>query len=157
MKAALGANGQLQRQRCQAKFAFELLNHVRRVSAAAIHLVDERQPGHSIALHLAVDGDRLRLDAGHGAQDQHRTVQNPQRALDFDREVDVSGRIDNVDLLSRPLNRGGRRGDGDASLALELHVVHHGAFALNFLDDVGAPRVIQDAFGQGGFARIDMG
>src|SRR4030067_570401 len=43
------------------------------------------------AAHVAIDGERLALHAGHRAQDQDGTVQHPQGTLDLDGEVDVSG------------------------------------------------------------------
>ena len=60
------------------------------VGAGAVHLVDERQPRHVIALHLAIDGQRLRLHAADAAQHQDRAVEHAQAALDLDGEVDVA-------------------------------------------------------------------
>ena len=36
----------------------------------------------------------------HGAEHQHRAVEHAERPLDFDREVDVARRVDDVDLVS---------------------------------------------------------
>ena len=55
-----------------------------------------------------------------------------------------------------PVDGGRGRRDRDAALALEVHVVHHGALTLDFLDGVGAARVIQDPLRQRGLARIDV-
>ena len=82
--------GNLERDGRQAELALELLDHVGRVGAGAVHLVDEREPGDGVPLHLAVDGDRLRLDAGHGAEDQHGAVEDAERPLDLDGEIDVA-------------------------------------------------------------------
>ena len=38
-----------------------------------------------------------------------RAVEHTQRALDFDREVDVAGRIDDVDVMIVPLQWSQRR------------------------------------------------
>ena len=46
--------------------------------------------GTRVPLHLAVDGDRLRLHAGHRAEDQHGAVEDAERPLDLDGEVDVA-------------------------------------------------------------------
>ena len=147
----------LERDGRQAQLALELLDHVGRVGPGAVHLVDEGDPGHRVPLHLAVDGDRLRLHAGHGAEDQHGAVEHAQRPLDLDREVHVARGVDDVDLVVVPLDGGGRRGDRDPPLALQLHVVHHRALTLDLLDHVGAAGVIQDPLGQRGLARVDVG
>ena len=153
----LGADRDLERDGRQAELALELRDHVGRVGAGAVHLVDERQPGDAIPLHLAVDGDRLRLHARHGAEDQHGAVEDAERPLDLDGEVDVARGVDDVDLLVVPLD--GRRGrrDRDAALLLQLHVVHLRAFAPDLLDRVALARVEQDALGQRGLARVDVG
>jgi hypothetical protein len=84
------------------------------VGAGAVHLVDEREAGDVVALHLTVDRDRLRLDAADGTEHQDRAVEDAERALHFDGEVDVAGGVDQVDELVLPLQAGGGRLDRDA-------------------------------------------
>ncbi len=60
----------------QPSFSRNCCDDLVRIGAGAVHLVDERQPRHVVALHLAVDGQRLRLHAAHGAEHQDR----PRRA-----------------------------------------------------------------------------
>ena len=67
------------------------------------------------------------------------------------------GRVDDVDLLVAPLDRGRGRGDRDPPLLLQLHVVHHRAFALDLLDHVDPAGVVQDPLGERGLARVDVG
>jgi hypothetical protein len=78
----------------------------------------------------------LRLHAGDAAQHHDGAVEHAQRPLDLDREVDVAGGVDDVDVvrLDADLGRAARPGavgrgrlDGDAALALQLHRVHLGA------------------------------
>ena len=149
--------GNCKRDRRQAQLALELLDHVGRVGPGAVHLVDERDSRNRVPLHLAVDGDRLRLHAGHGAEHQHGAVEHPERPLHLDGEINVPGRVDDVDLRVVPVDRRRGRGDRDPSLLLQLHVVHHGTLTLDFLDHVGAARVIQDPLGERGLARVDVG
>ena len=62
-------------------------------------------------------------------------------------------------LLLAPLAVRGGRLDRDALLALEIHRVHLGAdavLAADLVDRVDAARVIEDALGQRGLARVDM-
>ena len=156
LKARFGADGKLKRNGRQPQLGFELLDHVGGVGPGSVHLVDERDARDRITLHLAIDGDRLRLHAGHGAEHEHRAIQNAERPLHLDREINVPRRVDDVDLVVVPVDGGRGRGDRDAALALQVHVVHHGTLTLDFLDGMGAARVIQDPLGQRGLARIDV-
>src|SRR5208337_4244808 len=157
LEVRLGPDRQLERYRRQVELGLELLDHVGRIGAGAIHLVDEGDSWDGIPLHLAIDGDRLRLDASHGAEDQHSSVEHAERPLDLDGEVDVARSVDDVDRLVVPVDSGRSRGDRDPSLLLQLHVVHHGPFTLDLLDHVGTARVIEHALRQCGLARVDVG
>ena len=112
-----------------------------------------------IAAHLPVDGERLGLDPAHGAEHQDRPVQDAEAALDLDGEIDVAGRIDEVDAGVVPVDRGGGAGDGDAAFLFQFHVVHGGAaaVAVDLLHAMDSPGVIQDPLAQGGLARVDVG
>jgi hypothetical protein len=98
----------------------------------------------------------LRLHAGDGAQHQHRPVENPERSLHFNREIDVAGSVDDVDLAVVPMNGGRGRRDRDPALALEIHMVHDRALTLDFLDGMGAAGIKQHPLGERGLARIDV-
>jgi hypothetical protein len=54
----------------------QLLGDAHRVGARTVALVDERDARHAVAPHLAVDGDRLALHAGHRAQDEDGAVEH---------------------------------------------------------------------------------
>src|SRR4029077_18544032 len=93
----------------------------------------------------------------HGVEYRHRTVQHTQAALHFSGEVDVSGRIDDIDVAVPPLTSRRGRGDGDAPLLLLLHPVHHRGAFMDFANLVGAAGVIEDALGRGGLTGINVG
>ena len=61
--------------------------------------------------------------------------------------------------LARPLpfQRGRGRGDGDAALAFLRHPVHLRFTIVNLADLVDAAGVIQEALGDRGLARVDVG
>jgi len=99
---------------------------------------------------------------------EDRAVEDAQRALHFDGEVDVTGRVDDVYvdrlvlvLLLRPFPHAVGRGglDRDALLALEIHRVHLGAdavLAAHLVDFVNSTRVEEDALGERRLARVDV-
>ena len=72
------------------------------VGAGAVHLVDEAHARHPIAIGLAPNGLGLRLNTGNAVENGNRAVEHAQRALDLDGEVDVAGRIDDVDPVIAP-------------------------------------------------------
>ena len=79
------------------------------VGADAVHLVDEADAGDVVLVGLAPDGLGLGLDAGDGVEHGDGAVEDAQRALDLDGEVDVAGRVDDVDPVVVPVCRWWRR------------------------------------------------
>jgi hypothetical protein len=82
-------------------------------------------------------GFGLRLDALIAVEHAYRAVEHAQRPLDFDREIDVTGGVDDVETLVQPERgrRGGR--DRNSALLLLLHPVHRRGAVVDFADLVG--------------------
>ena len=104
-------------------------------------------------------GDRLRLDPLRGVDDQQRPLAGGQRARDLVGEVDVPGRVDQVQLVGLAVARGEEhahrlRLDRDAALALEVHRVEQLRAHLARGDRV---RQLEDAVGQRRLAVVDVG
>ncbi len=127
LKLVLAADGKLHQHGIAIELAAKLLDDLFGVAAGAVHLVDEGNTRHAVAAHLAVDRERLSLHAANGAEHEDRPVKHAEAALDFDSEIDVAGRIDEIDVEAIPLHGGSSTGDGDSALALQLHVVHRRA------------------------------
>jgi hypothetical protein len=123
----------------------------------AVHLVDEADPRDVVLVGLAPHRLGLGLDTADGVEDGDRAVEHTQRPLDLDREVDVAGRVDDVDPVVLPATRRRRGRDGDAALLLVHHPVHDGRALVDLTDLVGATGVVQDPLGRGGLARVDVG
>ncbi len=158
-EVGFAADGQLHEHGVAAELVVQLPDDLVRVGACAIHLVDEGQPRDMVALHLAVNGQRLRLNSANGAEDEDRPVQYTQAALDLDGEIDVAGRVDHVDRGAVPLHRRRGAGDGDATFPLEVHVVERCAFAalaVDFLHAVDSARIEQNTLAQGRLTRVDV-
>ena len=126
------------------------------VGADPVHLVDVGDPRHVVLVGLAPDRLGLRLDAGDRVEQRDRAVEHAQRALDLDGEVDVPGRVDDVDPVPFPLGGGGSGGDRDAALLLLLHPVHHGSALVDLADLVGAAGVVEDALGRRRLTGVDV-
>ncbi len=98
----------------------------------------KRDARHAELVGLAPHGLGLGLDAGHAVEHDDGAVEDAQRALDFDGEVDVAGGVDEVDVEAAPGDGGGGGGDGDAALALLGHPVHLGFAVVDFAELVDA-------------------
>ena len=134
----------------------DFFEHAVEVGAGAVHLVDEGDLGDFVLLGLVPDFLRLRLHAAHRAEERDGAVQDAQAALDLDREVDVSGGVDEGDVVAFPLEGRGGGLDGDAALALLYHEVHGGLAVVDLAELVGLAGVEEDALGHGGLAGIDV-
>ena len=127
-----------------------------KIRAHAVHLVDEADARNVILVGLAPHGFGLRLDTGNGVEHGNRAVEHAHGTLDFDGEVHVARRVDDVDAVVFPVagRRGGR--DRDAALLLLLHEIHGGGAVMHFADLMALARVIENALGRRRLAGIDM-
>mgnify|MGYP005639562169 CR=1 FL=1 len=85
-------------------------------------------------------------------------VEDFQRAVDLDGEIDVAGCIDDVNVRVVPRGVGCRGGDCDTPLLLQFHVIHGrtGATTLDLFNFVNAAGVEEDSLAQGCLARVDV-
>ena len=100
------------------------------VGAREIDLVDDGNDFEAVGDGEIGVGEGLGLDALRGVDDQQRAFARGQRARDLVGEVDVAGRVDEVELVGFAVLRlvhhaDGVGLDGDAALALEVHRVEH--------------------------------
>ena len=168
LEIVLLADRQLNADRVLAETMLNLVDRHEEVRAHDIHLVDECDTRNAVGIRLSPDVLRLGLNTALCVEDTDSAVQDAERSLNLDCEIDVSGRIDDVDavflrtrldlisLLQGPMaGRRGRR-DRDAALSLLLHVVHRGGTFVGLTDLVVDACVVEDALGQCRFSGIDM-
>ena len=103
-------------------------------------------------------GERLRLDALRRVHDEHGSLARREAARDLVVEVDVAGRVDQVEhivlaVLGMVDERHGVRLDGDAALALELHVVEQ---LILHVAERHRLRLLQNAVRQRALAVVNM-
>ena len=92
---------------------------------SACHLVDDGCDGQVLLEGEEKVGHSLCLDALRGVDEEKSPLARGDRAADLIAEVDVPGRVDQIELVIAPVEARGRRLDRDAALALLLQVVHH--------------------------------
>lgn len=156
-----GADGELHDDRGRAEAVDDHLDATEEVGTGAVELVDEADTRHAVAVRLTPDGLGLRLDAGHTVEHGDGAVEDAERTLHLDGEVDVTRGVDDVDgvvnIVERPVTgrRGGR--DRDAALLLLLHPVHRGSAVVDFTDLVAHTGVEEDPLSGGRLPRVDVG
>ncbi len=138
----------------------DLLGHPLGLRAGQVDLVqarDQLEPGLDSQVRV---GDRLRLDPLRGVHDQQRALARGQAAGHLVGEVDVTGRVDQVQLIRLPVVRGlvehshRLRLDRDPALALEVHRVEQLRAHRPRIDRV---RELEDPVGQRRLAMVDVG
>src|SRR4029079_10149918 len=99
------------------------------------------------------------VDALAGIDHQERAFAGGERAVDLVGEIDVAGRVDQVEdvvlAVARPIVEPDRlRLDGDAALALDIHRIEH---LLDHLALLQAAGELDQPVGQRGLAMVDIG
>ena len=134
----------------------DLIDDAIKVRAHDIHLVDIAHTGHAVFIRLPPNGFGLRFDATLGAENGDGAVQHAERAFDFNGEVDMTRRVDNVYAMVLP--EAGRCGGGNGypALLFLLHPVHRCGAVVCFADLVRFVGIEKDSFRCGCLARVDM-
>ena len=99
---------QLHADRPAADAGLDVVDTLVEVGADLIHLVDEDDARHVIFIGLTPDGLGLGLDTLVAVEHADGAVEDAQRALDLDGEIDVAGRVDDVQALAVPGRGRGR-------------------------------------------------
>ncbi len=153
----LDADRQHHDQRFRRQYILDLLHNAIVVCADAVEFVDENNSCHFGFVGITPVCLRLRLDTAGSAEHAHTAVENLQRTIDLDREVHVSGRVDDVQGVIFPVAAGRSRLDRDATLLFLLHEVRRGFTVVDFTRTVDLARELQDALGRRGLARVHVG
>ena len=109
---------------------FDLLANALRLGRRQIDFVDDRNDFEIVVQRQVGVRERLRLHALRRVHHQQRAFAGLQAARDFVGEIDVAGRVDQVQLIQsgrprRVIQAHGMGLDGDAALALQIHRVEH--------------------------------
>ena len=136
---------------------FHLGDDAVEIGADAVELVDVDDAGDFGVIGVAPVSFGLGLDAAGAAEYAYAAVEDFERAVNFDGEIDVAWGVDDVELVILPEASGGGGLDGDAALGFLFHEVHGGCAVVYFADFVDLAGELENAFGGGRFARINVG
>ena len=104
--------------------------------------------------------DCLRLNTLRGINQQQRTFTGRDRAAHFVGEVNVTGRINEIEDVLFPVggvyisHLDSMALDGDATLALQIHIIQGLILHLAFADGIG---IFQQPVGKCAFAVVNVG
>src|SRR5574343_364108 len=131
------------------------VDHLVAVGAGLVHLVDHHDGLEAQGQGLFGDKARLRHRAFLGVDQQHHAIDHGQRTLDFTTKVRVAGGVDDVDVGAFPAHGAVLGQDGDAALAFDGVVVHHGVH--DFFVVSKSAGLAQQLVHHGGFAVVNVG
>ena len=151
------ADGKLNRDGLGTEALADGIDGMLEIGTHLVNLVDETNSRDAVLIGLAPDFFRLRLHAVHRVKHRDRAVEHAQRTFDFRREIDVAGRINNIDANVAPGAGRGRGRNRNAALLLLLHPVHGGSAFVHLSDAVRLSGIKQDALRRSGLTGIDVG
>ena len=99
---------------------------------------------------------RLRFYTAFRVKHRDRAVEHAQGALNFDRKIHVTGRVDNIDTIAFPVASRRRGRDRNPAFLFLVHPVHGSGTFVCFTDFVHASRVKQNTFRGRGLAGINV-
>ena len=114
----------------EADHVFDLLLDALRLGRRQVDLVEHWHDLVTGIDRLVDIGERLRLDPLAGIDHQKRAFAGSERPADLVGEVDMAGRVHEIELIGVAVlglvgQAHGLRLDGDAALALDIHAVEH--------------------------------
>ena len=143
----------------EADHLLDLLLDALRLGGGQVDLVEDRHDLVVVVDRLVDVGERLRLDALAGVDDEQRALAGGERARHLIGEVDVARRVHQIEdvglaVLGRIFEAHRLRLDGDAALALDVHRIEHLILHLAGGEAAGA---LDEAIGQRRLAMVDVG
>ncbi len=160
LEGFFGADGNLDGAGICTEHILDLAHYFEEVCTRTVHLVNVTYTGHVIFVGLTPHGFRLGFNTAYGAERGNGAVENAERTLDFNGEVNVPRGVNQVDFIFvariLPESGGSGRGDGDTTLLFLLHPVHGSGTVVHLADFVGKAGVEQDTLRCGGLTGIDV-
>ena len=87
----------MDRQRKRASAVFDHINTIEEICADFVHFIDKNDTRHRITVCLTPYSFGLWLYTGIGVKNTHSTIKNRQRTLNLNGEVNVAGRVDDIE------------------------------------------------------------
>ena len=156
LEAVLASDRELNGNSVTFKSVEHHVHNMVEIGAHNVHLIYIGHTGNHIVVSLSPNGFRLRLNASLCTENSYRTVKNSERTLNFNCKVNVTGSVDDIDPMTRPVGSSSGGGDSNTSLLLLRHPVHCRASLVSFAYFVVYTGIKQDTLRSGSFARVNV-
>src|SRR6056300_167656 len=98
-KFIFGTNRHVNGHRVAVETITKLSDDTLKIRSRTIHFIDEDHSRYFILVGLTPDRLGLRLNTGGATKHHYRAIEDAERTLNLNREVDVSGGIDDIDSM----------------------------------------------------------
>jgi hypothetical protein len=101
----------------------------------------------------------LGLYTSNTAEQKDSSIEYSKSSFDFNRKINMTGGIDEVDMVVFPHKMGGGRLNGDTFLLFKFHKVHgstHTVRTFDFVNRGDFASIEKYSFGEGGFSGVNM-
>ena len=156
-KIVFGADRQDHDEGSCAEDILDLLDDAVEIGPDPVELVHVDDPGDLGIVGVAPVRLGLGFDPAGTAKNADSPVENLQRTIDLDREINVSGSVDDVETVVVPETGRGRRLDRDAAFLLLVHEVGCRGAVVDFAHFVDLAREHENALGRGRLAGVHVG
>ena len=156
-KLFFNADRQHHHHRFGSEDFIDLLDNSVKICTGAIELIDVDDASDFGIVSVAPVGFRLRFNSTRTAEHTDTTIEHLQRTVNLDRKIDVSGGIDDVELMLVPEAGGSSGLNRNPALLLLFHEVSSRRAFVNFTNFVDFTCQFQDSFSCGGLASIYVG
>ena len=136
-----------------AEHPFDLFAHAVGIGRGQVDLVDRGHDGEVVLERQVTVGEGLGLDALARVHHEHHAFTRRQRPRHLVPEVDVAGRVDQVDDVVAPTDTDVLGLDRDAPLAFDVHRIE---VLGPHVPSVDRPRQLQKSVSEGGLAVVDV-
>ncbi len=150
------ADGHLNRNRIGSETVFNFAENAVEVGSFAIKFVDKSESWHAVAIGLSPNGFALCFNAFTCAEYDDGTIEDAKTAFDFGGEVDVSWRVEQVDVNVFPVKRHAGGVDGDATVLFFGIVVGRGIATIDLAHAMFGAGEKQHSLGNGRLTSVDV-
>ena len=148
---------QCHHKRVCRQYIFYLIHDSVKVGTQTVQLVDEDDACDFRFVGITPVSFGLRFYAARTTKYPDTTIEYFERSINFDGEVNVSRRINNVESVVSPESGCGSRLNGDAPFLLLLHEIRCCRTVVHFTNLVNLACQLQDSFCGCGFTSVNVG
>ncbi len=146
----------LDRNRIPVESADDHADRTLKIGSDTIHLVHKTETRDVVFGSLPPNRFGLRFNTSDTIEDSDTTIKHAQRTLHFSGKVNVTGCINDIDLMIGPFCGYGSRCNRDAAFTFLIHIISCGCTFMNFAHAMHHTGIIENAFRDGSLSCVNM-